>query len=130
MTNYLEGQRKRRDQRSRGHEIDKPYHYGEFYEGEDRSHQRRNWMDRLWRKVTHKAMDIADEGDEMNNIQANRYGISWKEITVVGALLLVFWMGPRFLDHYFPKGETVEEKESQQGQDTRVRLRFRETSDE
>jgi len=43
------------------------------------------WHDKLNRRFTHRALDIPD--DEMNNI-GNKSGMGWKELAVIGVILL------------------------------------------
>lgn len=60
-------------------EVDKEQQYGEFMKQE-------RWKDRLSRKLAHKAVDIADD-DPMNNV-GNKSGMGWKELAVVGAIVV------------------------------------------
>jgi len=46
----------------------------------------RKWMDRLHRRATYKALDMADD-DENVQITSNR-GLTWRELAVIGAMVL------------------------------------------
>lgn len=60
-------------------EVDKEEQYGEFMKQE-------RWKNRLSRKLAHKAVDIADD-DPMNNV-GNKSGMGWKELAVIGAIVM------------------------------------------
>lgn len=56
----------------------------------------RAWRDRLQRKAVHKALNIPEDFDDMNNV-GNRSGMGWKEIVAIGAFLLAalaIWRQP------------------------------------
>lgn len=60
-------------------EIDKEALYGEYLKGQ-------RWRERLQRRVTHKALDEAD--DDMDFRQNIRRGMGWPELLVVGLILV------------------------------------------
>lgn len=66
---------------------DKDFLYGVFQKTED-------WKDNLHRKLSHKALDIADDTDV--NVDNSRMGIGWKELLVLaGAGLGGFYLYDR-----------------------------------
>lgn len=68
-------------------EIDKEQQYGEYM-------ARTRWMDKLYKKGCHKALDIPDEDMNFNNQQ----GISGKHLLGVGAMVLAGLLGWRGID--------------------------------
>lgn len=66
-------------------ETDKEQLYGEYM-------ARTRWIDKLYRKGCHKALDIPDDG--LNFTQ----GISGKHLVVLGALILAGLLGWRGID--------------------------------
>ena len=49
-------------------------------------HDSLKWKDKLEKQALHKALDIPEEND-MQNV-GNRYGMGWKEMAVVGLMVL------------------------------------------
>jgi len=60
------------DKSSNPSEIDKQALYGRAIASQE-------WQDRLCKKATHTALDIPEDVD----IQANKYGLGWKELLVL-----------------------------------------------
>ena len=50
-------------------------------------HKAQEWQDKLHRKAAHKALDIEDDVSVNSTTQTNS-GIGWKELAVIGAILL------------------------------------------
>lgn len=67
-------------------EVNKAFLYGRYEAGEERNRRRQDWKDRLWRKVTNKSLDIADEPDDPMNVTVKKTGLTWREILAVGAV--------------------------------------------
>lgn len=49
-------------------------------------HDSLQWKDKLQKRAVHKALDIP-ESEEMQNV-GNKIGMGWKELAVIGAILL------------------------------------------
>ena len=64
---------------------DKGYLYGNFQKVLD-------WQCKLFRKASHKALDIPDDDMDLNV----RNGMGWKELAVVGAMVLGAAWGAKY----------------------------------
>lgn len=62
-----------------GEKLDKDQHYGIFQRSAD-------WRDKLYRRTIHKALDMQLEDDMHVDNSKRQYGITWKEMAVIGAL--------------------------------------------
>lgn len=90
--------------------IDKTELYGEFLIGELDKRKQAAWRDRLHRKAAHKSLDIADQGEEMGDIHANRTynGIGLKEILAIGGMAMGgigLWQAPAIVSAIMGSGE-------------------------
>lgn len=47
-----------------------------------------SWRDKLYRRASHKALDIAEDMDFNQQIDRSQSGMSWKELAVIAAALL------------------------------------------
>lgn len=98
---------------------DKRYLYGVF---ERWNESRLKWQEDLSKRAAHKSLDIPL--DEDVNINANRFGIGWKELLVAGAVGLGATWLLRAPSQAAKETPAPVKQPAAADADTRYRLRF------
>lgn len=66
--------------------VDKDFLYGKYEAGKERKRKRQDWRERLSREAAHKALDIADDGDDDDAMEINqniRRGLGLPELALL-----------------------------------------------
>lgn len=66
--------------------VDKDFLYGKYEAGKERKRKRQDWRERLSREAAHKALDIADDGDDDDAMEINqniRRGMGLPELALL-----------------------------------------------